>query len=101
VKRAEGGKIVKLLVLGCIVFASLAAAPYAAIRAGHDCTGDDFCPVCIQLQGVLNLLRHLGAAAARIALAVGFFGSAAASAGLMSARAVPPSSVSLKVRMNT
>jgi hypothetical protein len=87
--------------LGCLVLAFLAAAPYMAAHAEHDCTGDGDCPGCIQLQCVLDLLRHLNTAVPRTGLRAGILGAAAVSGGVLSLRAVPVSSVALKVRMNT
>jgi hypothetical protein len=88
-------------VLGCLILASLAAAPYIAAHAGHDCTRDEHCPGCIQLQCALDLLRQLNTALTRTGLGAGILGAPAALAGAPGVRAVPASSVALKVRMNT
>jgi hypothetical protein len=87
--------------LGCLILAFLAAAPYIAAHAEHDCTHDEYCSGCVQLRCVLDLLRQLNTAVARIGLCAGVFGAAAASGRIPRVRAVPVSSVTLKVRMNT
>jgi hypothetical protein len=88
-------------VLGCLVLCFLAAAPYMAAHAEHDCTGDGHCPGCLELRCALDLLRQLHTAAVRIGPPAGILGAAAASGSIPVTRAVPVSSVSLKVRMNT
>jgi hypothetical protein len=90
-----------LIFLGCVIFVSLAAAPYTALHAEHVCTHDGLCPGCIQLHGALDLLKQLNTAVVRISFTTGSFGIAAASGKIPDFRAVPASSVSLKVRMNT
>jgi hypothetical protein len=87
-------------VLGCLILVFLASAPYMAAQAGHDCTHDKHCPGCVQLQCVLDLLRHLNTAVLRTGLWAGIFGFAAAPGRFPILRAVPASSVALKVRMN-
>jgi hypothetical protein len=99
-ERARTVVTVNLIFFGCLVCASLTAAPYITIRAGHDCTHDDFCPGCIQLRGVLELLKQLNTVTARIAPA-GLFGTLATPARITTGIPVPVSAVSLKVRMNT
>jgi hypothetical protein len=92
---------VNLVFFGCLVCASLAAAPYITIRAEHDCTHDDFCSGCIQLRGALDLLKQLNTVAVRTAPAAGAFGTLAAPVRITTGGPVPVSGVSLKVRMNT
>jgi hypothetical protein len=87
--------------LACLALAFLAAAPCILAQAGHDCTCKGHCPVCLEMQWVLDLLRHLDTAVVRGGLWAGIPGLAAVSGGVLSARAAPASSVSLKVRLNT
>jgi hypothetical protein len=95
-----GKLLLKLILLGCAVFASLTAVSFLTIHAGHDCTYDDQCPVCMQLRGVLDLLKLLNTVTARLNLAAGVLGAVAAWGDIPNVRAVPASPVALKVRMN-
>jgi hypothetical protein len=101
VKLPELAGRVNLIFFGFLICASLAAAPYIIGQAEHDCSHDDFCPGCIQLRGVLNLLEQLNTLVPRIAPAAGSLGMAAVPVRLTGGGPVPLSAVSLKVRMNT
>jgi hypothetical protein len=84
-----------------LLFALLFAALFAVLQAEHDCTHDDACPVCLHLRGALDLLKDLGPAHLRLMAAAAFFGSAALCSKLCFLPFAAPTSVSLKIRMNT
>jgi hypothetical protein len=98
-KTPELKNISQLVFLGCVIFSSLAALPYVTSCAGHTCDGQ--CPVCMQIRGVLDLLKLLNAAITRLGLAAAVFGLGAAMGKNFSIPAVPVSPVALKVRMNS
>jgi hypothetical protein len=93
-------KIGILILLGCIAFASLSAVSFAAASAGHDCTHDDHCPGCIQLECALGLFKQFNTAVLK-PLALDNLGIAVFSEKIFGSSTVPITSVTLKVRINT
>jgi hypothetical protein len=93
-------KIGLFIFLGCISFSFLSAMPFIVTHAEHDCSGDDHCPVCIQLYYALERLEQLDTAALR-PVVIGAPGAAEKPEQFPGFCTVPVSAVALKVRINT
>ena len=62
--------MVRLLAV-VLAVAMLSSAVYLAVKADHDCSGDD-CAICRQISICENLLRSLGLAGAAAAISAAF-----------------------------
>ncbi len=62
--------MVRLLAV-VLAVAMLSSAVYIAVKADHDCSGDD-CAICRQISICENLLKSLGLAGAAAAISAAF-----------------------------
>jgi hypothetical protein len=83
--------------LGTLIF----SAAFIILNVDHDCTRDEYCPLCLQLQAAAGLLKQPGFALARIPGTGGFSGAPAIFPKKCMFCVPPPISISLKIRMNT
>lgn len=100
--RSALKQAVLLTLTALFCMAALFSASFIAGHLDHNCAGDVECPVCIQIRGAQNFLKHI-----KTALIIAFSGIAA---GFLARRSVKkiaasypllPSAVTLKIRLNT
>jgi hypothetical protein len=85
---------------GAVLAALAFSVFFITLHADHDCSPGEYCPVCVQIRAAMNLLRQYGSASARFLDSFGFF-AVAELLKFSSPYLVQPTSVSLKIRMNT
>ena len=91
-----------LTVTAFFCVAVLFSGAFIAPHLDHNCTGDAECPVCIQIQGAQNFLKHI-----KNALIIAFFGMAAGSLArgpvkkTVASYPLLLSAITLKIRLNT
>ncbi|MDR1099914.1 MAG: hypothetical protein LBL28_05470 [Treponema sp.] len=85
---------------GAVLAALVFSVIFIALHADHDCSRDEYCPVCLQLHAAMERLKYLGPAAARLLGGLGLWGAAAGLLKFFSPLLTKPTSVSLKVRLN-
>ncbi|MDR0624287.1 MAG: hypothetical protein LBG10_07630 [Treponema sp.] len=88
------------LVYGVFLAALVFSVVFIALHADHDCSPGEYCPVCVQLCAAMNLLKHCGSVPARLFGGFGFFAAAELLKSFFPSL-TQPTSVSLKIRMNT
>jgi hypothetical protein len=89
------------LVYGAFLAALAFSVFFIALHADHDCSPGEYCPVCAQLCAAMNLLKHCGPVPARLFGGFGLYGAAAEVFKFFPPDLTKPTSVSLKIRMNT
>jgi hypothetical protein len=88
------------ILLGYIIFASLSTMPFVVTGIEHDCTHDEHCPVCIQLQCAQGFLKQYNTVVLQPALN-DTLAAMVFSEGFFEFFPVPTTPVTLKVRINT
>jgi uncharacterized membrane protein len=85
---------------GFMVVLVFFSAAFIILHADHDCTGDEHCPICLQIHNVFRLLKSPDAVSIRAMVLPGFWGALAMflMAGVF--YGARPTTVTLKVRMN-
>jgi hypothetical protein len=95
-------KIASPLYGGFMVGMVLFSAAFIILRSDHDCTGDEHCPICLQIHNAFRLLKppDSGVVPLRAMVLPGFWGYLAVflRAGIF--YGAKPTTVMLKVRMN-
>jgi hypothetical protein len=85
---------------GAFLAALVFSAVFIALHADHDCSPGEYCPVCVQLRAAVDLLKFCGPVPSRLSGGFGFF-AAAEFLKFSSPYLIQPTSVSLKIRMNS
>lgn len=90
-----------VLFCGAVIGALIFSAAFIVLNVDHNCTHDDYCPQCLQLQAAAGLLKQPDSVPARFPGAAGFSGAAAVRSKNLLFSLPPSNSISLKIRMNT
>jgi hypothetical protein len=83
----------------CCIPAILGQANFVFSHINHDCTGLG-CPVCVQIQETMKLLRFLGLSLIVVLTAAAFKQAASYSSLCINAASPPFTGITLKVRFN-
>jgi hypothetical protein len=97
------GKILKkaaVLFCGAAMGALIFSAAFIVLSTGHDCTHDEYCPQCLQLQAAAGLLKQPDSVPIRLSGTAGLSGAAVLLKNFIFSLP-PPNSIGLKIRMNT
>jgi hypothetical protein len=78
----------------------LFSAAFIILQADHDCTGDEHCPICLQIHNAFSLLKPPDAVPIRTMVPPGFWGCLVVFLRAGFFCGAKPTTVMLKVRMN-
>ncbi|KAA6336155.1 hypothetical protein EZS27_015680 [termite gut metagenome] len=99
--RPDIKRVIFLAFTVCFCLAALFSGSFISAHLDHDCTGNENCPECIQIQGAQNLLEQLKTALISVLLTISFGLLAHSTAGkILAFYPTLLTAVTLKTRLN-